>query len=466
MQPKTFVHQLHSILLEPEVNQWIYWSPTDSMVFFLKPYDPNFSTHVLKRYFKHGNVNSFVRQLHMYGFHKLSHPSPDQTSTNNGNTKELVEWKFTHPSGFFFKEANAGVLNKIQRKSTGVGKDGKRKNILSPISVSYVDASRLNVLSQQPARGASTEPTSMFMSNGAHHYSLSQGPPQMYLQQQQQQQQQQLNNGPYVMSSLPPQQPTVNIMRRQSISARMMNSYDYPNQFPSQDDVLRPQQQQQQLVSSQSLSGPPMKKSRTLSSTDDLKATTTLPIVNYPMPFHPGSFTQQLPMAPSYSSYSSPIPPTMNSVCNSVSNSGCNSASDSPSLAVCNNNVTLQKKNDLSERQSLDNHIQTLKNSLSTITDLVKRHTSDLPQQDLNIQTNEALNKDLRTSLSLLQNSKEEILQLESKWTSMQSFRTIPLPLQETTNTSSSLTPLTSTITPKSMPIMTKSEAANKSASY
>ena len=121
MQPKTFVHQLHSILLEPEVNKWIYWSPTDNMVFFLKPYDPNFSTHVLKRYFKHGNVNSFVRQLHMYGFHKLSHPSPDQVSTNNGNVKELVEWKFTHPSGFFFKEANAGVLNKIQRKSTGVG---------------------------------------------------------------------------------------------------------------------------------------------------------------------------------------------------------------------------------------------------------------------------------------------------------------------------------------------------------
>lgn len=99
MQPKTFVHQLHAILLEPEVNKWIYWSPTDNTVFFLKPYDPNFSTHVLKRYFKHGNVNSFVRQLHMYEFRKLSHPSPDQSSANKGNVKELVEWKFTHPSG-------------------------------------------------------------------------------------------------------------------------------------------------------------------------------------------------------------------------------------------------------------------------------------------------------------------------------------------------------------------------------
>lgn len=115
---------------------------------------------------------------------------------------------------------------------------------------------------------------------------------------------------------------------------------------------------------------------------------------------------------------------------------------------------------------ALDNHIQTLKNSLSTITDLIERHIND-SQQDENItKTNDALNKDLRTSLSLLQNSKEEIAQLENKWTSIQSVKTPVLPLQETTNTSSILTPLTSSITPKSMPIITKSESSNKPASY
>ncbi|QHS73548.1 Mga1p [Saccharomyces paradoxus] len=454
MQPKTFVHQLHAILLEPEVNKWIYWSPTDNMVFFLKPYDPNFSTHVLKRYFKHGNVNSFVRQLHMYGFHKLSHPSPDQSSANNGNIKELVEWKFTHPSGFFFKEANAGILNKIQRKSTGVGKDGKRKNILSPISVSYVDASRLNVLSQQSGPTSVREPSSMFMGSPAHHYSISQSPPHINIPQQQQ------SNGPYLISSLPPQQPTVNMMRRQSISARMMNSYDYPNQFPSQDSIVQPQQPQQ-VLSPQALSGPPMKKSRTLSSTDDLKAT-SLPIVNYPMPYHPGTFAQQqqqpLPAIPPYSTYSTPFPSMMNSLTNSASNS--------PALGVCNNNVTLSKKSNISERQALDNHIQTLKNSISTITDLIEKHINGAQQDENKTQTNDALSKDLRTSLSLLQNSKEEIIQLESKWTSMQSVKTAALPLQETTNTSSTLTPLTSSITPKSIPIITKGEVASKPASY
>ncbi|CAD6625504.1 CEI_1a_G0022090.mRNA.1.CDS.1 [Saccharomyces cerevisiae] len=454
MQPKTFVHQLHAILLEPEVNKWIYWSPTDNTVFFLKPYDPNFSTHVLKRYFKHGNVNSFVRQLHMYGFHKLSHPSPDQSSANHGNVKELVEWKFTHPSGFFFKEANAGILNKIQRKSTGVGKDGKRKNILSPISVSYVDASRLNVLSQQSGPVSAREPSNMFMGSPVH-YSTSQSPPHISTSQQQQ------SSGPYLISSLPPQQPTVNMMRRQSISARMMNSYDYPNQFSTQDSIVQPQQPQQ-VLSPQALSGPPMKKSRTLSSTDDLK-TTSLPIVNYPMPYHPGAFAQQqqqqpLPTVPPYSTYSTPFPSMMNSLSNSASNS--------PALGVCNNNVTLPKKSNISERPALDNHIQTLKNSLSTITDLIEKHINSASQNENKTLTNDAMNKDLRTSLSLLQNSKEEIIQLESKWMSMQSVKTTALPLQETTNTSSTLTSLTSSIIPKSTPIITKGEVATKPASY
>lgn len=238
------------------------------------------------------------------------------------------------PIWILLQKANAGILNKIQRKSTGVGKDGKRKNILSPISVSYVDASRLNVLSQQSGPVSAREPSNMFMGSPVH-YSTSQSPPHISIPQQQQ------SSGPYLISSLPPQQPTVNMMRRQSISARMMNSYDYPNQFSTQDSIVQPQQPQQ-VLSPQALSGPPMKKSGTLSSTDDLK-TTSLPIVNYPMPYHPGAFAQQqqqqqqpLPTVPPYSSYSTPFPSMMNSLSNSASNS--------PALGVCNNNVTLPKK--------------------------------------------------------------------------------------------------------------------------
>lgn len=138
MHSKTFIHQLHAILNEPHLQEWISWSADDDSVFILKPYDHDFSSLVLKRYFKHGNVSSFVRQLHMYGFHKLSNV-PENTKSLNSKDRALTTWHFTHPLGFFKKDADLKTLKKIQRKSTGVGKDGKRKNVLSTVCVNYIE---------------------------------------------------------------------------------------------------------------------------------------------------------------------------------------------------------------------------------------------------------------------------------------------------------------------------------------
>ncbi|CAB4256129.1 similar to Saccharomyces cerevisiae YGR249W MGA1 Protein similar to heat shock transcription factor [Maudiozyma barnettii] len=147
MQHLKFIHKLHSILSRPELQEWIFWSKQDSSVFVVKPYDPKFSSQVLKKYFKHGNVSSFVRQLHMYGFHKIS-------SNHNGDNITLVnkadiKWSFTHPSGYFHKNAYSLTLNNIQRKRTGLGKDGKRKNILSPVSVNFIHPSNQRQQQQQ-----------------------------------------------------------------------------------------------------------------------------------------------------------------------------------------------------------------------------------------------------------------------------------------------------------------------------
>lgn len=140
MQHLKFIPKLHAILNQPELQKWIFWSKTDNSVFTIKPYDPNFVSKVLKRYFRHGNVSSFVRQLHMYGFHKIS---PDHNNENIATAKKSdTEWSFTHPSCYFHKGAYLVTLRNIRRKKTGLDKDGKRKNVLLRVPVSFLNPSK------------------------------------------------------------------------------------------------------------------------------------------------------------------------------------------------------------------------------------------------------------------------------------------------------------------------------------
>jgi hypothetical protein len=65
-QNATFVSKLYSIL---EFEIFIGWS--EDGTYFKISESKAFSENVLPRYFKHSNMNSFIRQLNMYGFYKI-----------------------------------------------------------------------------------------------------------------------------------------------------------------------------------------------------------------------------------------------------------------------------------------------------------------------------------------------------------------------------------------------------------
>ena len=66
-----FIHKLYDMLHDESISHLIWWSPSlDS--FYVTPGE-EFS-RVLSQYFKHTNIASFIRQLNMYGFHKVNEP--------------------------------------------------------------------------------------------------------------------------------------------------------------------------------------------------------------------------------------------------------------------------------------------------------------------------------------------------------------------------------------------------------
>lgn len=95
VKKNAFVYKLFDMLANPKLEHLIWWTDTpDSNTFALYP-SKEFA-EALSGYFKHGNVALFVRQLHMYGFHKVLELLP---------VTNLVKdvWEFRHLSGKFRK---------------------------------------------------------------------------------------------------------------------------------------------------------------------------------------------------------------------------------------------------------------------------------------------------------------------------------------------------------------------------
>ncbi|KAF2997550.1 hypothetical protein E8E13_000335 [Curvularia kusanoi] len=110
-QPKVvqtaFIHKLYNMLEDQSIQHLISWSSTNES-FVMSP-SSEFSK-VLSSYFKHTNISSFVRQLNMYGFHKVS-------DVFHTGSPDSPLWEFKHGNGNF-KRGDLVGLREIKRRAS------------------------------------------------------------------------------------------------------------------------------------------------------------------------------------------------------------------------------------------------------------------------------------------------------------------------------------------------------------
>ncbi|EDR22038.1 heat stress transcription factor C-1, putative [Entamoeba dispar SAW760] len=96
--PTTFIVKLFELVNDEKSKDLICWSREQNRPGFVVLESVQLASTVIPRFFKHSNFSSFVRQLNIYGFHKVDHP---------------LGQCFHHP---FFKEGHPELLAKIRRQ--------------------------------------------------------------------------------------------------------------------------------------------------------------------------------------------------------------------------------------------------------------------------------------------------------------------------------------------------------------
>ncbi|ORX64253.1 hypothetical protein BCR32DRAFT_212906 [Anaeromyces robustus] len=112
-----FLNKLYNMVNDPSTDDLIHWSE-DGSTFIVQKHE-EFAKEVLPRFFKHNNFSSFVRQLNMYGFHKVPHLQ--QGVLHSDSETELWEFANQH-----FQRNQPDLLCLVNRKK---GRDNDDKEM-------------------------------------------------------------------------------------------------------------------------------------------------------------------------------------------------------------------------------------------------------------------------------------------------------------------------------------------------
>ncbi|KAL1924371.1 uncharacterized protein VTP21DRAFT_7406 [Calcarisporiella thermophila] len=116
-----FVAKLYQLLENEEYAEYLRWDDTGT-VFIIERMDA-FAANVLPKFFKHCKFASFVRQLNIYGFYRVS----DARKSRHAQNKNACV--FSHPS---FRRGRHDLLRQIRRRVNKTSR--KRRKTAAPVS--------------------------------------------------------------------------------------------------------------------------------------------------------------------------------------------------------------------------------------------------------------------------------------------------------------------------------------------
>ncbi|KAJ1735269.1 Heat shock transcription factor, partial [Coemansia sp. Benny D160-2] len=103
-----FLNKLYSMVDDSASDDLIRWSEDGNS--FLVINHEEFAKDVLPRFFKHNNFSSFVRQLNMYGFHKVPHLQQGGLAADDPDAES---WEFSNDN---FQRGQPDLMHFIRRK--------------------------------------------------------------------------------------------------------------------------------------------------------------------------------------------------------------------------------------------------------------------------------------------------------------------------------------------------------------